>query len=157
LAQSDITVTLPDGRQFVAPSAPLLEQWAKEGRIPADAVITQDGSAPVVASRHPQIAVILGAPPTMPGPVVKDSGMSSLIPYRNPMALTGYYISIASLIPILGLLLAPIAFVLGVMGLRYATANPTAKGKAHAVVAIALGGLMTLVWVGATLFVLTRR
>src|SRR5438552_2413828 len=65
-----------------------------------------------------------------------EGKLAALIPYKNPKALASYYIGIFSLFPVLGLLLGPLAFVLGVMGLRTAGANPSAKGAAHAVVGI---------------------
>jgi hypothetical protein len=74
--------------------------------------------------------------------------MSTVIPFRNAPALVGYYIAIFSLIPVLGLVLGPIAVVLGVLGLRRAKANPRAKGRVHAWVAIGLGGVVTLISLG---------
>lgn len=41
-----------------------------------------------------------------------------LIPYKNPMALTGYYLSIFGLIPGLGIPLSLAAIVFGIIGLR---------------------------------------
>src|SRR5438552_4171155 len=70
-----------------------------------------------------------------------DGGVSTLIPYRNGMALASYYTGVFSLIPCFGLILGPIALVLGVLGLRYANRNPRAKGTAHAVVGLVLGSL----------------
>lgn len=67
-----------------------------------------------------------------------------LIPYKNPMALIGYYVAVFSLIPCLGLLMGPVAIVLGLLGLRYRSKHPTAGGLAHAIVAIVLGSLVLL-------------
>jgi len=64
-----------------------------------------------------------------------------LIPYKNPMALTGYYLSIFGLIPVLGIPLAPAAIVLGIIGLARKKANPVIRGTVHAWVAIVLGAL----------------
>ena len=64
-----------------------------------------------------------------------------LIPYKNGLALASYYTGVFSLIPCLGLILGPVALVLGIMGLKYAKKNPTARGKAHAWVGIVLGML----------------
>ena len=75
---------------------------------------------------------------------IEDNAVSTIIPYKNVPALIGYYVSVASLIPILGVLLAIAAIILGVNGLRYAKQNPQAKGTAHAVVAIVLGTLVLL-------------
>lgn len=73
-----------------------------------------------------------------------DGGVSSLIPYRNGMALASYYVGVFSLIPCLGALLGPTAIILGILGLRHAGRNPQAKGKAHAIVGIVLGSLTAL-------------
>jgi len=67
-----------------------------------------------------------------------------LIPYKNPMALIGYYVGVFSLIPCLGLVLAPVALVLGILGLSYKSKHPTAGGTAHAIVALVLGSLVLL-------------
>jgi hypothetical protein len=72
-----------------------------------------------------------------------------LIPYRNPFALTAYYLAIFSLLPCIGLLLGLPAVICGILGLRAKSKNPAIKGTAHALIGIILGGLMTLVWVGA--------
>lgn len=64
-----------------------------------------------------------------------------LIPYKNPKALAAYYCGIFSLIPCLGLILGPIALVLGVLGLRHRSMYPTAAGAVHAIVGIVLGSL----------------
>lgn len=74
--------------------------------------------------------------------------VSTIIPYKNARALTAYYLGVFSLIPCAGLLLGPAAFVLGILGLRYVQANPTAKGTGHAIAGIILGGLSTLGHVG---------
>lgn len=73
-----------------------------------------------------------------------EEAISTLIPYKNGRALAAYYVGVFSLIPCLGLLLGPAALVLGILGLRYVRANPTAKGTGHAIAGIVLGGLTTL-------------
>jgi hypothetical protein len=77
-------------------------------------------------------------------PAAPDTALSSLVPYTNPRALTAYYCSIFSIIPCMGLVLGPAAVLLGILGLRFVSANPDAKGTAHAVVGIALGAVTTL-------------
>ena len=80
---------------------------------------------------------------------IHDDGLvSSIIPYNNSKALIGYYVSIFSLMPILGLILGPLAIVLGAKGMNYANKNPAAKGKAHAIVAIVLGVFGSLISFG---------
>jgi hypothetical protein len=73
-----------------------------------------------------------------------DGGLNTLIPYRNPTALTGYYVGVFSLIPCFALILGPAAIVLGSMGMRYRKKNPTAGGMAHAIVALVLGSITSL-------------
>ncbi|MFO0876740.1 MAG: hypothetical protein U0840_05150 [Gemmataceae bacterium] len=84
----------------------------------------------------------------------RDDGLNSLIPYKNPKALTGYYLSVFSLIPCAGLFLGPAAFILGILGMRYRNQNPTAGGMAHAIVALVLGFITSAGNWGAVLFVL---
>jgi hypothetical protein len=74
----------------------------------------------------------------------QGDGTGGLIPYKNPMALLGYYVSVFGLIPCAGLILGPAAIVMGIMGLKYNKANPHTKGIAHAWVAIVLGSLELL-------------
>jgi hypothetical protein len=83
--------------------------------------------------------------------------LSKIVPYKNTPALVGYYLAVFSLVPCLGAPLAVAAVVLGAMGLRKAKEHPEAHGKAHAWVAIVLGGLMLVLqsacglWFMATL------
>lgn len=74
----------------------------------------------------------------------QGDGTGGLIPYKNPMALLGYYVSVFGLIPCAGMVLGPAAIVMGIMGLKYNKANPHTKGVAHAYVAIVLGSIELL-------------
>lgn len=75
-------------------------------------------------------------------PIRKASNpVSSLIPYTNPKALIGYYMGFISLLPGIGLILGPVAIVLGFLGILTARKNPEAKGMAHAIIAMILGAL----------------
>lgn len=87
-----------------------------------------------------------------PFPTDDDGGVSTVIPFRNVPALVGYYVSIFSLIPVLGIVLGPAAVVLGVLGLKRAKANPRAKGRVHAWIAITLGGIGALITLLPTTF-----
>lgn len=92
-------------------------------------------------------------PPARPAGAAQGDAVATIIPYRNTPALVGYYLAIFSLV-CWGLLSIP-AVILGIVGLRKAAADPTAKGKVHAWVAIVLGGLTllgALVFLGLTLF-----
>lgn len=93
--------------------------------------------------------------PTQP----QGDGTGGLIPYKNPTALIGYYVSVFGLIPCAGLILGPTAIVLGIMGIKYNKQNPHTKGVAHAWVAIVLGSielLAHLAFIGAGIFGATR-
>jgi len=70
-----------------------------------------------------------------------------LVPTKNPMALIGYYLGVASLIPGLGCLSGPIAIVLGIIGALKANANFEIGGMGHAIAAILLGIGGPLLWV----------
>src|SRR5712691_7242330 len=67
-----------------------------------------------------------------------DEALTTIIPYKNPRALAAYYMSFFTLIPALGILLGITAIVLGILGLRYTSAHPEAKGTAHSVIGITL-------------------
>ncbi len=69
-----------------------------------------------------------------------------LIPYKNPCALIAYYLGLFSLFPVIGLLLAIPAFVLGILGLRARNRNPAVRGSVHAWIGIVMGFFMTLIW-----------
>jgi hypothetical protein len=73
-----------------------------------------------------------------------DGGVSTLIPYRNGYALGAYYCGVFSLIPIFGMVLGPVALILGIVGLRYVKKHPTAKGTGHAIAGVVMGSLTTL-------------
>ena len=67
-----------------------------------------------------------------------------MIPYKNPKALIAYYTGIGAMVPVLGIVLAPVAIVLGIMGLIARQKNPAIKGSVHAWIGIVggLGGLL---------------
>jgi hypothetical protein len=75
----------------------------------------------------------------------EDDGESDttggLIPYKNPKALTAYYVGIFGFfLPLIG---GIIAIVLGIQGLKYAKLKPKARGQAHAIIGI-LGGIFAV-------------
>jgi hypothetical protein len=150
-------VRLADGREFGPASAEMLAQWAREGRIPRDASVVLDDDSLMPAIQHPAIAPVFGAPPVV-RPIMAagrpDAPMSGLIPYRNAPALVGYYVSVASLIPFVGMLLGPVAIVLGVVGFRAYRREPHRKGAAHSWVAIILGSITTVGYWGILLLLI---
>jgi hypothetical protein len=146
---SDFIVILPDGRRFGPGSMEVLEQWAREGRIPNVAQIeSADGLTPArPVLSEPRLAAIIAAPPTIAGQMTapEDSGISSLIPYKNGHALAAYYIGIMSLLPVVGILLAPIAIFQGVRGIRDYREKPKIKGIVHAWIGVVLGSIGLLI------------
>ena len=76
-----------------------------------------------------------------------DDGIATLIPYRNGAALAAYYCGIFGLIPILGFLLGPIAFILGIVGFMKARKSPQAHGTGHAIIGIVLGLIDPVLWI----------
>ena len=75
-----------------------------------------------------------------------------IIPTGNPSALIGYYLGVASLIPLVGILTGLPAIILGGVGISKAKANSSAGGMGHAITAIVLGLIGVLVQVGIFLF-----
>lgn len=117
-------------------------------QVPGDALVWAKGMAQwQAAACIPDFAEAMGVPlrminaaPTSAG----DDTIATIVPFRNSKALIGYYISIAALIPGVGLALGPVAVVLGVQGMRVVRANPAAHGTLHAIIAIVLGAILTL-------------
>lgn len=88
-------------------------------------------------ARPPAIAPSGGAPE-------QGDATGGIIPYKNPPALMAYYCGVFSLIPCVGLILGPIAVVLGVLGLKKRTRSPAVRGQVHAWIGIILGSLVLL-------------
>ena len=115
--------------------------------LPPVAVATPQFSAPPAPLPSPIPNPQVPYQPPMQQSVPQDQqgdGTGGLIPYKNPMALLGYYVSVFGLIPCAGMVLGPAAIVMGIMGLKYNKANPHTKGTAHAWVAIVLGSIELL-------------
>jgi len=70
-----------------------------------------------------------------------ESAVGRLIPYKNSRALAAYYCGVFGLIPGVGVILGPIALILGILGLRYASEHRKAKGSGHAWAGVILGVL----------------
>lgn len=147
------------GSQRVGPVTDYeLRSLIESGQVRPDMLVWRKGMGQwAPAMRVPELELSLAAghaarataPPTVPGAVMAPPDTSGdatggLIPYKNGPALAGYYTSVASLIPVAGLLLGPVAFGLGLAGWRKAGERPAVRGKAHAIVAMVLGGLVTL-------------
>ena len=80
--------------------------------------------------------------PSSPPPNVKQGDATGgVIPYKNPMALTGYYLGFLSLLPLIGILFTIPAIILGFIGFSRYKKNPVIKGHIHAWIAIIFGGI----------------
>ena len=141
-------VRTSNGEEYGPADLDQIVQWAREGRLERDSLLVPvDGGEVKSVHAEPRLAAILSAPPSIPGPLPKtdEAPLSGLIPYKNPPALIGYYISILSCLPILGLLLGPPAIVLGIIGIRRRKAEPQRKGLAHAWIAFSFGIIGTCI------------
>jgi len=145
-------IRMTGGTEFGPANLDTIVQWAREGRIPRDALLypaahTGGGGEPKSVFAEPRIAAILAAPPTMPSEAEAASAATSSIwmPTGNQPALWGYYIGVASLIPLF-IVLTPISLILGVVGLVRAFMKPEAKGLFHAIAAIVLSIGSPLLW-----------
>lgn len=75
----------------------------------------------------------------------QGDGTGGLIPYKNPKALTAYYLGILScLCCFFGLPVGIAPIVLGFQGLKAQQRDPIIKGTVHAWIGIVLGIISTL-------------
>jgi hypothetical protein len=156
-----------DGQTYGPVSLDTIRQWRLGGRVNGDTRVRPEGTEAWMTLRQlPELAADFNAPPPLPSaaPVavaaVPESGLNTLIPYRNGMALAAYYCGVFALIPLLGAVLGWVALGLGVAGLRAAKKNPVMGGKVHAWVGIVLGALCALgnvLLIAVPFFMATRR
>ena len=99
-----------------------------------------------VEAVNPYSAPTQTAPPVYTGPHQEGDATGGVIPYKNPKALIAYYCGIASGLPLIGLPLGIVAFVLGIKGLQDRKKNPAIKGSAHAWIGIGCGGIFAILW-----------
>jgi hypothetical protein len=83
--------------------------------------------------------------PQYPPPQGEGDATGGVIPYKNPYALTAYYLGLFGLIccitPVpVGLL----PLILGIIGLRKRAQNPAIKGSVHAWIGIICGGISAI-------------
>lgn len=77
-------------------------------------------------------------------PRAESEVFGSFTPWKNPAAVYAYAVALAALVPFLGLVLGPIAVLLGVTGLIHRRLRPKIHGTNFAVAAIILGTLNSL-------------
>jgi len=90
-------------------------------------------------------------PPTRPDGIVIPQGGPELgdktggvIPYKNPLALTSYYLGVFALLPCFGVLLTIPAIICGILGLRAYRRQPAIRGVVHTWIGIGLAALSLL-------------
>jgi hypothetical protein len=84
----------------------------------------------------------------------KEPGLvGTMIPTKNPLALIAYYVGVFSILPI-GLVTAPIALVLGLLGLMYSLKHPTARGMGHAITGVICGLIFTGIYWWAAVYIM---
>lgn len=72
------------------------------------------------------------------------SWLARAVPLHNASAVSAYYMAIFGLAPLAGLVLGPLALVLGMIGLHRALLKPEVRGGYHAIFAVVLGVFETV-------------
>jgi hypothetical protein len=72
------------------------------------------------------------------------SWLARAVPLHNASAVSAYYLAIFGLAPLVGLVLGPLALVLGMIGLFHALQQPEVRGGYHAIFAVVLGVVETV-------------
>lgn len=78
-------------------------------------------------------------PESPPAPSALAHSMDHVIPTRNQPALLGYYYAIFGLLPVVGLVLSPVAICYGLIGLDRGNRLPRNIGYGHALFATIAG------------------
>ncbi len=78
-------------------------------------------------------------PSQKPTVIVREGGLSMILPKNNPYSLWAYYCGVFAFTPILGVPLAIIAIATGVMGIHRFKTDDEAKGMLHASAGLLLG------------------
>ena len=147
-AQTTFMVRLASGQEFGPAPMEMIIEWAQQRRIPEDALLVpSDGAPPQSVLSDAKLRNIIQAPPTISTGVATEpsSAVNVIIPTRNPCALTAYYLAVFSVIMPL---LAPVALVLGILGVRARLKRPEVHGLAHAWIGIIGGAAIMLLWIG---------
>ncbi len=146
-----------DQKEYGPVTADLVRQWITEGRVSANTAVRLEQSndwKPLSTFAEFAGFVSASAPPVLPPPRT-DSGVSNavstIVPYKNVKALLAYYLGVFSVIPVVGIVLGIAAFILGLLGLKFARAHPESKGKVHAWIGIVVGGLFGFGYLALTL------
>jgi hypothetical protein len=83
-----------------------------------------------------------------------DSASGDASEKKKGLAWTSYRFSVVGLIPLVGLVLGPLAFVLGFVAWYRGQGDPLQKGLGPALAAMLLGGLVAVTnWLGVALMI----
>ena len=152
-----------DGNEYGPVSTEELYQWIAQNRCTRDSLVEVDCSGEwVPLATLPEFQAALASSPSASGPATPkgDSGVSTLIPYKNIPALVGYYLAVFSglglLCPPAGFVMALPALILGIIGLKKAKAHPEAKGTVHAWIGILGGAFFCIVFILMIVFLMGR-
>jgi uncharacterized protein YqgC (DUF456 family) len=74
-----------------------------------------------------------------------DRRVMAIIPKQNPTSIVGYYLGVFSLIPGFGLIITIPAFICDIIAMQKAMANPKVAGMGHAITAIVLGVVQSII------------
>ena len=144
-----------DQKEYGPIDAATLRQWQTDGRANAQTLVRPEGATDwKPLGSFPEFAAVAAPPVISNAPATSNESVSVIIPYKNPCALVAYYLGIFSFIPMIGLILGIAAFVLGIMGLKHAKANPGARGRVHAWIGIIAGGFFALVYAALTILMI---
>lgn len=148
MAFEQVTVRCRNGQEYGPVSMLELQQWHRDGRIPLDAVLVDSLTSETrPASSFPMLAV--PPPPSMvtATSATPPTSTDHLIPIKNSNALIAYYCAVFGLV--CGILLGPVALVLGIKGFR--AAKTLGVGRTHALVGIIAGSIETVVGIIVTI------
>jgi len=126
-----------------------INQTLRKGALSADSTLAwYDGCADWIPLKDvPGVTISTHSyassppPPPLAPPPKQGDATGGIIPYKNPHALTAYYLGICGLCPVIGVLLAIPAVILGISGLKKHKKDPIIKGSIHAWIGIILGGI----------------
>ena len=139
-----------DGQEYGPVQLEQVKQWIADRRVERKTRVLVEGATGwTVLENVPEIAALfmLLAPPVLPAastPPKSNGGLNVIIPYKNVRALVAYYLGVFSAIPVLGIPLGLVAFILGILGLRFRRENPAVGGAVHAWIGILAGGFFSL-------------
>jgi hypothetical protein len=82
------------------------------------------------------------SPSQSPRDASATQGLQWLIPIgRSGWSIAAGYLGLLSCIPIVGIVLGPLAITMGILGLQHASRNPALGGRGRAIFGIVLGTL----------------